>query len=59
MPVRITDSAPLACERAEPEAASAPRSGMIEIVLAGGVCVRVDEAVSTAALRRVLGVLRG
>ena len=39
---------------------SAPRrAGLIEIELAGGVRVRVDEAVSVAALRRVLAVLRG
>jgi transposase len=59
VPVRIADSVPLPGERAEREAASAHRSGMIEIELVGGVRVRVDEAVNAAALRRVLGVLRG
>jgi transposase-like protein len=38
----------------------APKSpGVIEIELASGVRVRVDAAVNTAALRRVLGVLGG
>jgi hypothetical protein len=32
---------------------------VIEIELAAGVRVRVDEAVSVPALRRVLAVLRG
>ena len=59
IPVRITDSAPLPGERRVSAAASAHRSGVIEIELAGGVRVRVDEAVSAVALRRVLGVLRG
>jgi len=34
-------------------------AGLIEIELADGVRVRVDDAVSVATLRRVLGVLRG
>lgn len=59
VPVRIADSAPHSCERSKLEAALAHRSGLIEIELAGGVRVRVDEAVSAVALRRVLGVLRG
>jgi transposase len=33
--------------------------GLIEIELADGIRLRVDAAVSTAALRRVLAVLRG
>lgn len=33
--------------------------GRIEIVLPDGVCVRVDDRVGMAALRRVMAVLRG
>mgnify|MGYP003365736587 CR=1 FL=1 len=32
---------------------------MVEIVFPDGVCLRIDAAISPAALRRVLGVLRG
>ncbi|MDR3470233.1 MAG: transposase [Devosia sp.] len=32
--------------------------GVIEIILAGGVCVRVDAGVSEAALKRVLAAVR-
>ena len=55
VPVRITeDVAPLS-----PASTSAPRRpGLIEIELAGGVCVRVEETVSLTALRRVLSALR-
>ena len=55
VPVRITeDVAPLS-----PASTSAPcRPGLIEIELAGGVCVRVEETVSLTALRRVLSALR-
>ena len=36
-----------------------PRSGLIEIVLAGGAMLRVDAQVDEQALRRVLEALRG
>ena len=36
-----------------------PRSGVIEIELAGGVRIRVDGEVSLVALRRVVTALRG
>ena len=42
------------------EAASLVRpQGLIEIVLPGGTCVRVDAQVDVRALRRVLGALEG
>jgi transposase len=40
-----------------PKASAKP--ALIEIELPGGVCVRVDETVNQAALRRVVAVLRG
>ena len=40
-------------------AASTQRSGLIEIVLPGGISVRVDAQVDDRALRRVLTALRG
>lgn len=61
-PVRIADapdpSLPGLIASSSP-AVSRPRAGVIEIELAGGVRVRVDESVSIASLRRVLSVLRG
>ena len=41
----------------DPAASAAPPPGSIEIVLPGGVLVRVDAHVDGRALRRVLGVL--
>ena len=43
---------------AEP-AKAAPAARSIEIELGGGIRLRVDETISPAALRRVIGVLRG
>ena len=40
-------------------AAPAKQSGLIEIVLLGGISVRVDAQVDDRALRRVLAALRG
>ncbi|HZC16349.1 MAG TPA: transposase [Caulobacteraceae bacterium] len=40
------------------EVAEAEPRGMIEIILAGGVRVRVDAAVSEAALKRVLAAVK-
>lgn len=40
-------------------AAPAKPSGLIEIVLLGGISVRVDAQVDDRALRRVLATLRG
>ena len=40
-------------------AASTQRSGLMEIVLPGGISVRVDAQVDDRALRRVLAALRG
>jgi transposase len=62
LPVRIVgESAPAQPAQRTPASSSpAPRPcGVIEIELAAGVRVRVDEAVSVPALRRVLAVLRG
>jgi transposase len=51
---------PVQIARSPDEKPAAPKpSGVIEIELANGVRVRVDGAVNAAALRRVLGVLRG
>jgi hypothetical protein len=67
MPLRIVAELPAP----EPQGAAAPASsaasidaasepnGRIEIVLPDGTAVRVAEAISTAALRRVLAALRG
>ena len=61
LPVKVTE--PRAAEKRISPAATATlpqtRRGMIEIELDGGVRVRVDGAVSLAALRRVVTALRG
>ena len=44
---------------ARPPGAAAGRDDRIEIVLADGTAVRVTQAISAAALRRVLAALRG
>ena len=48
-------------EAAPPSSALAPSrpEGLIEIVLAGGMVVRMDAHVDGRALRRVLGALEG
>jgi transposase len=53
IPIEIVGAAPSAVPAVEAEP-----HGMIEIILAGGVCVRVDARVSEAALKRVLSALR-
>jgi transposase len=61
LPVRVVGEAPPVqpVQRTSTSSPPASRScGVIEIELAGGVRVRLDEAVSLAALRRVLAVLR-
>jgi transposase len=67
VPLRIVAELPAP----EPQGAAAPASsvasidaesepkGRIEIVLPDGTAVRVTDAISTAALRRVLAALRG
>ncbi|MER9870845.1 transposase [Mesorhizobium sp. M0136] len=55
VPVEVISSASAASPAA---AAGAEQRGMIEIVLVGGVRVRVDAEVSEAALRRVLSALK-
>lgn len=54
-PVRFTPPDPAV---SAPLAPRADRRGVIEIELAGDVRVRVDETVNSAALRRVMAVLR-
>jgi hypothetical protein len=54
IPIEIVGAPPAALV----EAAEAEPRGMIEIVLAGGVRVRVDDEVSQAALKRVLSALK-
>jgi transposase-like protein len=53
MPVRADLTSPVSA------ASVSDRGGTIRIELADGVRVTVDEGVSTAALRRVMSVLRG
>lgn len=55
VPVEVISRAPAASPAA---AAGAEQRGMIEIVLVSGVRVRVDAAVSEAALRRALSALK-
>ena len=61
VPLRIVgEPAPAAPPAPGPRSPARGRAGgIIEIELAGGERARVDEAVSLAALRRVLAVLRG
>ncbi len=55
VPVRLSDPPP-----ALPPLVTEPfASGLIEIVLPDGVRLRLGSEISTAALRRVIGVLRG
>ena len=55
LPVRIVEAASTA-----PLSIAAPREpGKIEIELAGGIRIRVEETVNLPALRRVLSALRG
>ncbi|TJW85062.1 MAG: IS66 family insertion sequence element accessory protein TnpB, partial [Mesorhizobium sp.] len=55
IPVEVISSVPAAAPTA---AGGAEQPGVIEIVLVGGVRVRVDAEVSEAALRRVLSALK-
>lgn len=55
IPIEIVGATPAAVPAAAAEAA---RCGMIEIILAGSVCVRVDAMVSEAALKRVLSAVK-
>jgi transposase len=61
VPVRITEAAavPARSAAAQPDVSAPRRPGLIDIELAGGVCVRVDEGVSPTALRRIISVLSG
>jgi len=58
-PVEGADPQPL--EAPAPSTPSAPSrpEGLIEVVLPGGVVVRVDAHIDDGALRRVLGALEG
>ncbi|WP_394890473.1 IS66-like element accessory protein TnpA [Mesorhizobium sp. AaZ16] len=55
IPVEVISSAPTASPAA---VAGAEQRGMIEVILVSGERVRVDAAVSEAALRRVLSALK-
>ena len=57
-PPAMPDPTPMAPASAEPPSPTRPE-GLIEIVLAGGVSLRVDAQVDARALRRVLGALQG
>jgi len=56
IPIEVINGAPAAVPAA---AAEAGQRGVIEIVLVGGVRVRVDTEVSETALRRVLSAVKG
>lgn len=64
VPVQLVDE-PRAAERQPNQSRPTPtpkasaKPALIEIEFPGGVCVRVDETVNQAALRRVVAVLRG
>ena len=64
LPVRVTPEA-MTAEHSRPADPPPPRkrtamvSAMIEVVLPDGTTVRIRDDVGAAALRRVLGVLRG
>ena len=55
IPIEVVSSTPAVAPAA---AAEVEQRGMIEIVLVGGVRVRVDAEVSGTALRRVLSALK-
>jgi len=55
IPIEIVGATPAAVPAS---GAEAERRGMIEIILAGGVCVRVDAGVNEAALKRVLSAVK-
>jgi len=60
VPVRVSEPRPTEKQSAPARpAVEAPRGGLIEIELSGGVRVRVHGDVSLAALQRVVTVLRG
>ena len=58
VPVRVTETAPLAADPPAPRVANGT-PGTIEITLPDGSRVRVGDDVSLKALRRVMTVLRG
>jgi transposase len=66
LPVQVTPDPPTTVPGAAAEPASAPSrtasgaaGGRIEIALPDGTVIRVDEAVGSAALRRVMAAVRG
>ncbi|GJE03639.1 IS66-like element accessory protein TnpA [Methylobacterium isbiliense] len=56
IPIEVISGAPATVAAI---AAEAGQRSVIEIVLVGGVCVRVDAEVSETALRRVLSAVKG
>ncbi|NPD70131.1 transposase [Lichenicola cladoniae] len=66
VPVHLVDE-PRAAEKQPDQSRPVPpptpkastKPALIEIEFPGGVCVRVDETVNQAALRRIVAVLRG
>ncbi|MGI4747458.1 MAG: hypothetical protein ACRYFY_15655, partial [Janthinobacterium lividum] len=66
VPVRLVDEPytaakqPNLVRQVPPPTPKAPaKLALIEIEFPGGVCVRVDDTVNEAALRRIVAVLRG
>ncbi len=59
MPEATTAGHPRPADRPPSRKPTTTADAMIEIVLADGTTVRIRDDVRTAALRRVLGVLRG
>jgi transposase len=56
-PAEAADPKPVGVPASSPRSASSRPEGLIEVVLPGGVVVRMDAHVDGGALRRVLGVL--
>jgi transposase len=59
MPEATTAEHPRPADRSHSRRRAVITDAMIEIVLGDGTTVRIREDIGTAALRRVLGVLRG
>jgi transposase len=58
-PVAVADPQPLAAAASSDPSAPSRPEGLIEVVLPGGVVVRMDARVDGSALRRVLAALAG
>ena len=64
LPLQVATDLPAPIARADaatavPPTSSSATTGRIEIALPDGTVIRVDEAIGSAVLRRVVTVLRG